>query len=702
MSLFNWKSVGVCALLSAMALGAPAFAADPNGSRYDDWSQNEVWLAHYGRYTDSGWVSSKYPRMFGDINGDGMQDVVAFGQTGVYIGISNGTSFINDSNVWVSAFGYGDGWRVGTDPRFTADMNGDGKDDLVGFGNDGVYVAISTGTSFNAATRWSDQFASSVWPNSNWIRTLGDVNGDGHPDAVGFGTDGVYVGLADPTNSKFGDATRWIENYGTDQAWNTTEYTRLLADVNADGKDDIIGYGIQGTYVSLAQSNNTFNAASLVVANFGSDQMWSNAKHLRTAADVNGDGKADLVGFGDTATYVGYSNGTNTANSWTFATLTDQFSLGSGWTNDGTLRIMTDVNSDGKADIVGFNAPGMQVALAQGQDQDVTYSTAKQWVNDFGSNQAWVVGESPRFMVDVNGDGRPEPAGYGYYGVYVSASASLYCCDKVNFLDTGSNPPNKQVDGAWIGRTYLPRAQLVLNAPNKPTTCENNPTYKNPVEPIVANSTGYGPWSNQYSARLFINANFFDINAGNPYTTPCTTALGWTIGNTETVSTYGTVHGGATQTMAFFTPAHAQSTGIYAEILGNNAVSSQRDNIQNAVSGFTLVSDGQFNDQSSGIAPTTNRARAGIGLTQDGKTLILAIVNNGNDGGTYPNGGTTLKGLADLLIANGAYSALTLDGSGSSQLVFSNGAVTYKSVGSDNAQGGTHQYRPVPIFLGVR
>jgi len=645
MLISHWRKIGLVAALSFSAFSTATYASDPNGSRYDNWAQNAVWLNHYGRYTDGGWVSSKYPRMFGDINGDGMQDVVAFGETGVYVGISNGTSFIHDSTVWVSQFGYAEGWRVGTDPRFTADMNGDGKDDLVGYGSDGVYVAISTGTSFNAATKWTAQFASSVWPNTNWIRTLGDVNGDGLPDAVGFGTDGVYVGLGNPTSSKFDDATRWINNYGTDQAWNTTEYTRLLADVNGDGKDDIIGYGIQGTYVSLAQTNNTFNAASLVLANFGSDQTWNNTDHLRTAADVNGDGKADIV---------------------------------------------------------GFNAPGMQVALAEGQDQAITYTSAAQWVNDFGSNQAWVVGESPRFMVDVNGDGRPEPAGYGYYGVYVSPSASLYCCDEVNFLDTGSNPANQQVDGAWIGRTYLPKAQLVLNQVNNPTTCATNPTDPNPVEPIVANSTGIAPWSTQYSARLFINANFFVIHDGGPYSNPCTTALGWTISNTTTVSPYAQVHSGATQTMVFYKPSVAQASGVYADILGNNAVSAQRDNIQNAISGFTLVSDGVFNDQSSGIDANNNRARAAVGVTRDGKTLILAIVNNGNDGGSYPNGGTTLKGLADLLISNGAYTALTLDGSGSSQLIFANGAVTYKSVGSDSAQGGTHQYRPVPIFLGIR
>ncbi len=701
MKILNWIVVVIATTLSLALTVTTSLAADPNGSRYDNWAQNAVWVSHFGRYTDANWVSSKYPRMFGDMNGDGMQDVVAFGEPGVFVALSTGSSFTLDSTPWVNNFAYAQGWRVGSNPRFVVDVDNDGKDDVVGFGEKGVYVSISNGSGLGAATKWSDQFSTEFWGSDDFIRTLGDVNRDGYPDVVGFGTDGIYVGLGDPANSKFGDATRWIDNYGTADAWNNSEYVRLLADVNGDDRMDVVGFGIQGTYVSLAQSNNTFSAASLVVTNFGSNQGWNNTNNVRTVADVNGDGKADLVGFGGSKTFVGYSNGTNDANSWTFGDLTTQFSKSNGWTVDGTLRQMVDVNGDNKADIVGFNGPGMQVALAQGQDQSITYTTASQWINDFGSNQSWSNVETPRFMVDVNGDGRPEPAGYGYYGVYVSPSASLYCCDEVNFMDTGTSPA-KQVDGAWIGRTYLPKTELVLNALNNPNSCASDPTFKNPVEPIVSNSTGFPPWSTQYSARMFMNANFFVIHDGGPYSATCTTALGWTISNTTTISEYASVHSGATQTMVFYKPSVAQSNGVYAEILGNNAVSAQRSNIQNAVSGFTLVSDGQFNDQSSGIDANSNRARAAIGATKDGKTLIMVVVNNGHDGGAYPNGGTTLRGLADLLIANGADSGLTLDGSGSSQLIFTNGAVTYKSIGSDSAQGSSNQYRPVPIFLGVR
>lgn len=39
-------------------------------------------------------------------------------------------------------------------PRAAGDANGDGKADVIGFANDGVYVALSSGTNFQPATRW--------------------------------------------------------------------------------------------------------------------------------------------------------------------------------------------------------------------------------------------------------------------------------------------------------------------------------------------------------------------------------------------------------------------------------------------------------------------------------------------------------------------------------------------------------------------
>jgi hypothetical protein len=43
----------------------------------------------------------------------------------------------------VSNFGaVAGGWRIDRHPRLTADVNGDGRADIVGFGNAGVWVSL--------------------------------------------------------------------------------------------------------------------------------------------------------------------------------------------------------------------------------------------------------------------------------------------------------------------------------------------------------------------------------------------------------------------------------------------------------------------------------------------------------------------------------------------------------------------------------
>ena len=121
------------------------------------------------------------------------------------------------------------------------------------------------------------------------------MNGDGRADIVGFGAQAPSWPLAGPTAPS---PTRSppLRNFGTDQGWATQDgFARITGDVNGDGKADIIGFGTAGTLVALGNGDGTFQAATLGVANFGVQQGWTsdNSFH-RTVADVNGDGNDDL------------------------------------------------------------------------------------------------------------------------------------------------------------------------------------------------------------------------------------------------------------------------------------------------------------------------------------------------------------------------------------------------------------------------
>ncbi|NPC87315.1 VCBS repeat-containing protein, partial [Pyxidicoccus fallax] len=101
-------------------------------------------------YDAGGWRVEKHPRTVADVNGDGRADIVGFANDGVYVALSTGTGF-TAGQFWLGEFGYdAGGWRVEKHPRTAADVNRDGRADIVGFANDGVYVALSTGTGFTA------------------------------------------------------------------------------------------------------------------------------------------------------------------------------------------------------------------------------------------------------------------------------------------------------------------------------------------------------------------------------------------------------------------------------------------------------------------------------------------------------------------------------------------------------------------------
>lgn len=371
-----------------------------------------LWIREFG-YTAGDWRVTMHPRLMGDVNGDGKDDVVGFANSGVRVALSTGNRFVNSTR-WVENFGYNAGtWRVDKHPRLLADVNGDGLADVVGFANAGVSVATSTGMGFNFPSLWTSSFGyNRGWRVGMHPRFMADVNGDGKDDVIGFGNAGVSV--ATSTGTSFNTPTLWSIGYGYDSGWRESQHPRMIADVNGDGRADIVGFGYDGVYVSTS-TGTTFTPPTIWSANFGySAGNWRVDRHPRFMADVNGDGRDDVVGFGNAGVSVAISTGTtfNSPSLWI-----KSFGYNSSWRVPNHPRHVVDVTGDGRADIVGFGNAGTFVARSSGHH----FESAVGWVHNYGYNAGtWRTENHPRFLADVDGDGRADVVGFREAGVYVS------------------------------------------------------------------------------------------------------------------------------------------------------------------------------------------------------------------------------------------------------------------------------------------
>ena len=306
-----------------------------------------------------GWRTDLHPRTNGDVNGDGKDDLIGFGYGGVFVSISNGTQFLLVSR-WSTDYSYNQGWRIGLAPRMVGDVNGDGKDDVVGFGSGGVWVALSDGTQFLPVSSWTSDFSYvQGWRTDLHPRVVGDMNGDGKDDLVGFGYGGVFVALSDGT--KFLPVSKWSGDYSYNQGWRIELHPRMVGDVNGDVKDDVMGYGTGGVWVALSDGSK-FLTVSKWTSDFSYAQGWRTDLHPRVVGDMNGDGKDDLVGFGYGGVFVSLSDGTKflPVSKWS-----GDYSYDQGWRIELHPRMVGDVNGDLKEDVIGYGSGGVWIAIAQ-------------------------------------------------------------------------------------------------------------------------------------------------------------------------------------------------------------------------------------------------------------------------------------------------------------------------------------------------
>jgi hypothetical protein len=173
-----------------------------------------------------------------------------------------------------------------------------------------------------------------------WMKSIGDLDGDGLPDLIVSGAAGPVVWYQAPTWTR-----RMIAATASSQSGSA------VADLDGDGDLDVV--------VGKTWYENVNNASSWTPHPLPNGTAGT---HDIVIADVNGDGKPDIVMRGEDASIVSvYLQGAN-ATTWTV------FNVEPGIGRNGLD--VADLNGDGRRDIVvggvWMENPGGNVATAAG------------------------------------------------------------------------------------------------------------------------------------------------------------------------------------------------------------------------------------------------------------------------------------------------------------------------------------------------
>ena len=357
---------------------------------------------------DSGWRVDKHPRLLAPMSHNGWSDVVGFGDAGVYVAFGNGDgTFTFDAVPKIPDFGYvAGGWRVDEHPRFLADLTGNGLADIVGFGNAGVYVALNNGDgtfTYNPQPVIQDFGYDAGWRVDKHPRFLADLTGNGCSDIIGFGDAGVYVALSNGNGTFTYNPQPVIQDFGyVAGGWRVDKHPRFLAPLTSHGWSDIVGFGDAGVYVALSNGDGTFSYDPQPVI----DALgyvaggWRVDRHPRLLAPLTSNGWSDIVGFGEAGVVVALGDGQGGFSYNPQPVITDFGYAAGGWRVDKHPRFLAAVTSNGWSDVVGFGDAGVLMAPSNG---DGTFTQPALFViPNFGYRDDGPVQQQGPFLPDPN------------------------------------------------------------------------------------------------------------------------------------------------------------------------------------------------------------------------------------------------------------------------------------------------------------
>ncbi len=307
------------------------------------------------------------------------------------------------------------------------DLNGDGADELVvsgdaSYGGDGVaefYILFShrvrpENSPYDLSTRPADRHyvENGSGKFNDCIRLAkGDWNGDGIDDLAmaGRGANAAYIVFG---NKNFTSATQ--QTLGADtvdvlihgQVDKSLGQEMTSADVNGDGKDDLLITDSDNLYILFGGSSFK-DYHQKAISSSVADVTYSNWGSTLGAGDINGDGRADLFMGGGNDNKIFLAKDSYTTHA--IVSKADIFTKNyGGWTGPPSFN-GADLNGDGLGDFVIVDDGSFKTLWGRKDwktpvtfDLASTYSLSVYYEGYYGGDMT--------ASRDINGDGIPDLA----------------------------------------------------------------------------------------------------------------------------------------------------------------------------------------------------------------------------------------------------------------------------------------------------
>ena len=277
-----------------------------------------------------------------DLNGDGLSDLVVsdFQNNAVSVLINTTTRGSADPHFAAPlSFATGDG-PAGI---ASADVDGDGKPDLLIANELGNSISVLLNTTANGATVPAFSTHEILTAGGPVLLATADINGDGLPDMIASEPDENNVSVFLNTTAAAGTPT--FSSQLTFAA-GAGPIGIAVADMDGDGRPDVIASNFADRTVSVLLNT---TAARDAAASFATQQKFAvgNKPSVVAATDINGDGRPDLlVGSAD---HGGVSLLLNTTQGGVLAVAAQQVFAD---TNNVVGLAAADLNGDGETDLI--------------------------------------------------------------------------------------------------------------------------------------------------------------------------------------------------------------------------------------------------------------------------------------------------------------------------------------------------------------